>query len=690
MDINEFSIGRYHVDIKRNQISSDVTTHILTPKAIAVLCVLAEHQGEVISSDRIMELVWKGRVVSTNTLQRNISQLRKVFEDSNQSQQIIKTHSKKGYSLEAPVIKKVATRSTTENHKNYYILLSSVLPLCILMILALWMFSGEEASNEVNHQLIRVTPITSSDSWESSASYDPTGKFIVFQRHKDNCNNSIWLREVSSHREWQLTDNSGVYGKPNWSVDGNSLTFTERNTCQLSRKTDKFCWAVNTLSVLDNMTKPRKAKVRVNCQNNPAWLAKWLPDGSISFLIEKNGSTSIEKYNAKENAVTSLFKSSNGYTYAYDYSPTNKTLAAISLSNSNDHILEVFKSSGEILSSALIALPMTFRRDIALDINFHPSGKYLIISAASQLYKLEFDGKITILDIGGRTNLYDIALHPDGNSYIATEVIADTDNILLPDTIIKTQKNISDLTPYKLARSNLSEDKPKFQPNGKLVAFTSTRSGSRQIWLSDGHLSKQLSRNQSGLQSKDILWSPSGEKIAGIFENKVHIWSLDQSIIKVDSKLNVEDIFHWYSPTDMLVNARVNGQLYIHILNLVSHQITRLDKKNVLWANYTDSGKLIYLDNKYQFWHESETLDIIAKLNNQLEQPVVAFYQGKLYGVNKEQELWSYSLVTDKAEILVKLPQNTRYLSDYNGTDFLITQMERLKKDLISIKKSPR
>lgn len=99
---------------------------------------------------------------------------------------------------------------------------------------------------------------------------------------------------------------------------------------------------------------------------------------------------------------------------------------------------------------------------------------------------------------------------------------------------------------------------------------------------------------------------------------------------------------------------------------------------------------MIYLDNKYQFWYESETPNIIAKLNNQLEQPVAAFYQGKLYGVNKEQELWSYSLVTDKAEILVKLPQNTRYLSDYNGTDFLITQMERLKKDLISIKKSPR
>lgn len=45
-------------------------------------------------------MVWKDSVVNQNTLQRAIAQLRKVFGDD---KTFIKTHVKKGYSLDATV-----------------------------------------------------------------------------------------------------------------------------------------------------------------------------------------------------------------------------------------------------------------------------------------------------------------------------------------------------------------------------------------------------------------------------------------------------------------------------------------------------------------------------------------------------------------------------------------------------------
>ena len=53
---------------------------IIAPKALAVLTYMAENQGRVISYDELLSAkVWPDTVVTPNTLQRSIAQLRKVL-----------------------------------------------------------------------------------------------------------------------------------------------------------------------------------------------------------------------------------------------------------------------------------------------------------------------------------------------------------------------------------------------------------------------------------------------------------------------------------------------------------------------------------------------------------------------------------------------------------------------------------
>ena len=98
----QYWVGDYFIDISRNQVKYHDTTDTLPPKALRVLTYLAEHQGRVISYDELLDAVWQDAIVTPNTLQRSIAQLRKVLEKNNGTA-VIKTHTKQGYSLECEV-----------------------------------------------------------------------------------------------------------------------------------------------------------------------------------------------------------------------------------------------------------------------------------------------------------------------------------------------------------------------------------------------------------------------------------------------------------------------------------------------------------------------------------------------------------------------------------------------------------
>ncbi|MFT6507827.1 winged helix-turn-helix domain-containing protein [Colwellia polaris] len=679
MKSNNFVLGQHHVDVARNLIKINGQINRLPPKAIALLCVLAENQGEVYSIEDIMKIVWEDRIVSSNSLQSCISQLRKALNDDAQTQRVIKTHSKKGYSLEIPV-----THFDSSSSKASYLRLNTfwrILFVTLIVVIAYWF----HPLSEKNKQHIEVSPITSSDDWESGASYGPGGNFIIFQRYIDNCYSNIWLKEVSSHKEKQLTYNKGVYGKPSWSNDGNHITFTERNACKPSQVDEEYCWSVNTLSVLDAITSPQKPVRRLECQSNPAWLAKWLPTGDISYLTEKDGSTMIQLYSPKTQKVITLFEVLSSYTYSYDFSVANSTFALLSLNEKNDHVFRVLSLTGEVISKALIKLPLNFPRDRALKIKYHPSGEYVTVSSDSRIYRLDVDGELSKIDIGGRLNLTDFSFHPNGQLLIATEIVADTDIVLLPKTLFRKNIEISSLDGYKLARSNLSEDMPKFQPLGERIAYTSNRSGIRQLWLFNKE-NVQLSQGEYGLQSKTIAWSPTGTMIAGISENKVQIWQLDGHYQKIETKLHVESVMQWYSVNELLVTAIIDGHSTLHKLNIKTKAMKNLGIKNILWANYGDNGQLFYLKRNGKFWRNAVKPVEMPKLNNQFEQPFAVYNSGELYGINNDRQLWVYSIADDTFGVLSTLPENVRYLSDFNGSDFLITQMKQLKKDLLLIK----
>ncbi len=89
--------GRFSFDTTACRLSRDGEDVHLTPKSAAVLCLLLQRPGEVISKDEFLETVWEGVFVREESLTQAISTIRQALGDSAQKPRFIETVSGEGY-----------------------------------------------------------------------------------------------------------------------------------------------------------------------------------------------------------------------------------------------------------------------------------------------------------------------------------------------------------------------------------------------------------------------------------------------------------------------------------------------------------------------------------------------------------------------------------------------------------------
>lgn len=98
-------IGECTVDVPLREISAPGARRPVrvTPKAIAVLLVLVENAGRVVSRDALIARVWPDTLPTDDVLTQAVTQLRKAFGEQRGSTRYIETIAKSGYRLLATV-----------------------------------------------------------------------------------------------------------------------------------------------------------------------------------------------------------------------------------------------------------------------------------------------------------------------------------------------------------------------------------------------------------------------------------------------------------------------------------------------------------------------------------------------------------------------------------------------------------
>ena len=98
-----FRIGQWRVDPALDEISRDSKTIEFEPRTMRDLVCLAEHAGEIVSVNQLLDTVWKDLVVTQYSVYQAVGALRRALGDDSKDPTYIASVLKRGYRLIAPV-----------------------------------------------------------------------------------------------------------------------------------------------------------------------------------------------------------------------------------------------------------------------------------------------------------------------------------------------------------------------------------------------------------------------------------------------------------------------------------------------------------------------------------------------------------------------------------------------------------
>src|SRR6187399_1998324 len=85
------------LDAGRRELLRDGAPVAVEPQVFDLLLYLVENRDRVVSKDDVLNVVWRGRIVSESTLTTRINAARKALGDSGEVQRLIRTLPRKGF-----------------------------------------------------------------------------------------------------------------------------------------------------------------------------------------------------------------------------------------------------------------------------------------------------------------------------------------------------------------------------------------------------------------------------------------------------------------------------------------------------------------------------------------------------------------------------------------------------------------
>jgi len=519
----------------------------------------------------------------------------------------------------------------------------------------------------------------------------------VFHRYLDKlCVNKVWAKNIRTQKETLLTEDWGAYGSHSFSKDGKKLVFLATEACN-QPVAQKSCYNLVSLDFETALKSPQKPSIMMQCKNSIVKNPTWLSNNNIALLQKESKRWKLINYSASENKSTDLYVLSEGDLIDFAYSTRDNLIAVISSHSDGQHYIDMLKPDGQIISSNLLERPPEIPQFRRIFPSFDPLKKQLVFSTGRQFFTLSYDGKINKVSFPFADRMVQPEFHPEGKKILFIKGPYDSDVVLLPlDQLTKVNSEIlpSDTqskqptNDSRFERSNVGEDHATFQPNGELIAFWSERSGEEQLWISDGHTPRQLSKFPTDTYIRGIDWADDGNSLLVNANNVLTQIDLDSNQRRFPMKYPVHILYQWDSKNNnALLLTSIKGVLTLVEYNLNNSEVKELSDKRIVWALRSEDGQLIYKDHLGQFWQPgaAEHQHIKALENQGGKTKIFLIENNVMFGINSKNKLWSYELNNSEFKILGELGTNVDYLSDINQEQLLMTIQVSEKKEVAEL-----
>ncbi|WP_435275507.1 winged helix-turn-helix domain-containing protein [Psychrobium sp. nBUS_13] len=654
------------VDWQRGEVTVATQIKSVEPKAMAVLRVLVEAKGDVVTQQEILSRVWGGVVVAPNALQRCIAQLRKVFNDDAKTQSVIKTHPKLGYSLVAHVSLSASERVVTNrSFKLYSLLFFSAVALASGL---LWPPSDKGLSS-LPISVQQVSMITSDDAPQfGGVVVDDNIIFIEgdLPQHQ---------RIVSKH----LNDGQTVILSDNLWLNGELAVSFERDALYVSRLSitdDIKCSEIAKLSLYlgedkASVIKSSALKTVIPCvqgfYHQPQSFGQ---DKLLTLHRYGDGINSLQLHDLLNGMITNI-NHQLGDLVKLAVARDTKQLAILShqqgkfqvslvlLANNSLEVLQQWNVEDAVADSAIRWL----------------SVNEFAIAATQSLKFFRVDGSAHSLMMPSRDALFAV-LHYDDRFIV---------ELGREDWDVHQAQLDGDSSNAKyenIARSIYADSSGSFRPQHPSVSVLSSRSGNKQIWLKKETTNLQLTGSQYDVSS--YVWSGDGLAIIYVSHGQLWIQKIGESARKLAASFEVHSIYQWFIDNQnakTLLDVVINGHRALVEYDLVLEEVTSTINIETQWAQRTSYDQYVissqggYLKKLHVNNNEIDVSDIEQTQSMKLQWRFFYRADHSLYFQDKQQNIWRLSMADlglekvghyDENTLLMTDidPQQSRYLSD--------------------------
>jgi eukaryotic-like serine/threonine-protein kinase len=397
---------------------------------------------------------------------------------------------------------------------------SLLIAIAVLAIIVGNSSRKSDASDRLDARPMSVTPLTTLGQTVSSPALSPDGNFIAFSwsgdANQSNDKPGIFTMSVAGSTPTRVTSGLGGEQWPAWSPDGSHIAFVRS---EMPGRCGIF--------LVPAHGGPERKLLDLR-DDRYYWLA-WSPDGKHLAFADRDS--------PQASYVLSLLTLDTlerrrlpALVLRFAFSPDGKVLAFIGGRPGTMDVSLLFLSDGKTRS--IYSQPEWIG-----GLAWTADGQALVLSlnqrGIRRLAKLPTaGGRLEPLPVAGEDAYYP-AVSRGGDRLAFVREVSDTDlwRIELHDPLGPGQ-------PNPLVRSTRVDSQPSFSPDGKRIAFQSNRSGSFEIWVSNGDGSNQVQLTSlGGPPAAWPRWSPDGRRIA--------FWSREMNVVGADggppSRFNAQE-----------------------------------------------------------------------------------------------------------------------------------------------------
>jgi len=356
------------------------------------------------------------------------------------------------------------------------------------------------------------------------ATLSPDGDRIAFSWNGPAGDNfDIYVRLVGAGEPLRLTRDPAAETAPAWSPDGKLIAFIRLMKPGTDRRAGVF--------VVPVLGGPDRRIAEIAWSPRPLWInfanLAWSPDGRWLVTTDRSGVgepyalhlISVET-GAKRQLTSPPARSWVGGDFSASFSPDGRFLTFVRSLHYGENDLYRIRLTGDGRVEGEPERLTHESRDIYSPVwtrdghqvlyssgSWHTSGR---VVRRLDLSKPKGAGGYPAVQETFGEDAWDLAVSADGRR-LAYRRRYDDQNIY---RIGLPHENGQVGTPEKFIASTRNDIAPQYSPDGRTIAFTSSRSGSQEIWLcdADGANPRQLT-TVGGRMVSNPSWSPDGKTL---------------------------------------------------------------------------------------------------------------------------------------------------------------------------------